>query len=107
MAGVKVPKLGTVQSKLLHAHSLRKAGQNQAHTRFLAQIAMGIGEGDKKWARDIQNMWNSYVRSIFYIEDANKEAEINMQKEYALISKLRPIMSVAKDGGLEVKGIPK
>ena len=64
LSGIKVPKLGTIQDRVLRAFMQKKVGQEIAVTRLLAQVAIAGGNGDKSWTRAISNVFNDYIRSL-------------------------------------------
>lgn len=84
----------------------KKVGQKVAHAKLLAQVAMGLGEGDKQWARTISNTWNAYVRSMYYKIAEHENLEKDMQEEYKLMANFKPKVTLDKDGKATVTGIP-
>ena len=84
-----------------------KVGQEVYKSKLLAHIAMGSGNGDKTWARSISNIWNDYLRSVYYQEAEHEDLEKNMQEEYAKMAHLKPKLVIQEDGSLKVIGIPK
>lgn len=85
----------------------KKVGQEVAKARLLAQIAVGTGGSDKVWTRSISNIWNEFLRSVYYLETEHEDLEKDMQEEYKKFSHLRPQMVVQQDGSLKVTGIPQ
>jgi hypothetical protein len=85
----------------------KKVSQEINRTKLVAQVAMGVGDGNKSWSRSISAMWNEYVRSMYNLESEFQDTEENMRKEYAKMSHLRPKMIIQPDKSLRVVGIPK
>jgi hypothetical protein len=86
---------------------IKKVGQEVAQARLLAQIAIGAGGEDKSWSRSISNIWNEYLRAVYYQQAQHEDLERDMQDEYKKFSHLRPKMVIQEDGSLRVTGIPK
>lgn len=86
----------------------KKVGQEVAKARLLAQIAIATGgNGDKTWSRSISNIWNDFLRSVYYLEAEHEDLEKDMLVEYDKIKNLRPKITKLKDGTLKVTGLPK
>jgi hypothetical protein len=84
----------------------KKVGQEIAVTRLLAQVAIAGGNGDKSWTRSISNVFNDYVRSMYYMEAEHEDLEKSMLQQYNKLKHLRPKLSITKEGNLRVTGIP-
>ena len=85
----------------------KKVGQEVSKARLLAQIAVGSGNGDKTWTRSISNIWNEYLRAVYYQQAQHEDLERDMLDEYKKFSHLRPKMVIQPDGSIKVTGIPK
>lgn len=55
--------------------------------------------------RDISTAFNKYVDLEFGVGSKTKDKEQEMQLEYEQYRHMRPILSVARDGALSVKGL--
>lgn len=100
--------MGSIQDQTLRAYLQKKTSQEVAKARLLAQIAIATGSnGDKTWSRTISNIWNDFLRSVYYLEAEHEDLEKDMLEEYQKIKHLRPKITKQKDGSLKVTGLPK
>lgn len=107
LAGIKVPKLGSLQDRVFRDYMTKKVSREVSEVRLLAQIAVAQGGSDKYWAKTISDIWRDYVNGSYYLEAEKKTVEVDMISEYNKFRHLRPVLEVRKDGVLTVKGIPK
>lgn len=68
-------------------------------------MAMSMAAGQSKIGQEITSMWNNYVNLETYMEDENKQRDIDMQEEYAHWSKVKPKLTKSADGKFSVSGI--
>ena len=110
-AGVKVPKRGSVQDRVLQSFLVKESEREIKKTQFLAFIAMNTMQASTQEALSEQNgkikkVWNKYLELEYGLElPEQTEKEILVAEYYdKVVKKLKPRL-VRKKGKLSVEGI--
>lgn len=106
-SGVKVPKLYSLQDRVLRQFQLIETRKNIQHAKLLSQIAIGSGAGDKNWFNNINNIWNDYLNLECGTVEEIRDREQDMATEYEKYRYLRPKLTIGADGSLTLTGINK
>ena len=105
VSGVKVPKLGSLQDRILRNYLTKRASREVGKNKLLAQIATAVGGESKEWSSAISRIWSDYVNMEFFLEGADDEREADMKNQFEYWTKVKPVIVKDKDGKLSVKGL--
>lgn len=103
-SGVKVPKLYSIQDRVLRQYQMLETRKNLQHAKLLTQVAIGTGAGDKDWFNNINSIWSEFVNLECGSISEVKDRENEMRKEYEKYRYLKPKITMGKNG-LEVTGL--
>jgi hypothetical protein len=111
LSGVKLPKLGSLQDRIIRAHVTRESEKEVKKTQMLAMlVANSVDFGSQQAANTyegkVKNLWNRYIALEYGLELApEKEKEVQMLEFYqGFVKNLRPVLH--NEGGKPViKGL--
>ena len=104
-SGVKVPKLYSIQDRVLRQFQILETRKNLQLGKIISQAAIGTGNRERDWFNSINSTWNDYVNLECGVMSEIKNREEDMVKEYERYRHLRPKMFFGKDGSLQVTGV--
>ena len=111
LSGVKVPKLGTLQDRVIRAHMITESQKESKKTQLLALlVANSIPFDDQNaaenWNTKIKRLWNSYLSLEYGLElPEHTEKEMAMMEYYQNHIKGLKAQLVMKDGKPTVIGL--
>jgi hypothetical protein len=108
VAGVKLPKLGSIQDSMLQRFMLQETQREVLKNKLVVYQAVAMSTS-KDTTQELISIWSDYVALAYGIksEDNSKMfQDMSMMEEYAKIKDLRPKLRQGKTGKLEVTGIP-
>jgi len=110
-SGVKVPKLGSLQDRVIRQHFNSEAEKETKKVQLLALLAANSvqysdKEASTKWENKVRAIWNKYLELEYGIEiPEHTENEIKMMEYYNnSIKNLKAKLSI-KDGKLTLFGV--
>jgi len=112
-SGVKVPRLGTVQDRVLRNYLTKEAGLEISRTKFTMLQAMMTPEfksdsAKTTWMDEIKDTWDTYLSRLLLYDIPKEAPKDKILKDYYanVISKISPIITKdKKTGALSVSGI--
>ena len=112
-SGVKVPRLGTVQDRVLRNYLTKEAGLEISRTKFTMLQAMMAPEfksdnARSTWMDEIKDTWDTYLSRLLLYDIPKETPKEAMLKDYyaSVISKISPVITKdKKTGALSVSGI--
>ena len=96
---IKVPRLNSIQDRILRQYALKKAQIEISLNKTIVQALNGQSKVD------ISPLWNSYVNLRYGLEDLNLKMEDTMRADYEKIRHLRPSLVKMADGTVAVTGL--
>ncbi len=104
VSGVKVPKLGSIQDRVMRDFLTKQANKEIYKTKLLAQLAISNSK-NKEASDEVMETWNNYVNLEAFLEDQSKQRVMDMQEEYAYWKTTKPKLRRTEKGGVEVVGL--
>ena len=111
-AGVKLPKLGTIQDKIIQEYMSKEAEREIKKTQLLTFIAMNTiqasnQQGFSEYESKIKKSWGRYLELELGMDmPEHTEKELKLAEYYSkVVKKLKPRLLRNKRGQLSVEGI--
>lgn len=87
--GVKLPKLGTVQDRVLRQFSVQEAELEAKRLEFqmltlLTNPAIQDQDARKDWRKRVTDIWRGYISKLFVVDLPSEDDDDNRLKEFYL-----------------------
>lgn len=87
--GIKLPKLGTIQDRVLRQFASQEAELEAKKAEFqmltlLTNPSISDDESRRDWRKKVTNIWRGYVSKLFVVDLPSEDDEENDLKEFYL-----------------------
>jgi hypothetical protein len=113
LTGIKLPKLGSLQDRIIRQHMTSESQKETKKVQFLALLAINsVSTADvsstTEWEKKVKNLWTSYLGLEYGVEiPEDNDKEIEMMEYYqSTVKNLKAQLSM-KAGQLTVTGLDK